>query len=115
MGLYEVLISVCPAVDDCQLSLCVEKQCVALTGKLITVLLNITHSKMYFSHLKEGTPKNKICFKLYLIVFGALHTALWHYILFTVQRLYSYAQVQLLYYTVDKVFGSTFSSCLTAI
>ena len=52
--LYEVLISVLPAVDDHQLSPCVEKQrqeadhCIAVNG---------TKSKMYFSHRKEGPPK----------------------------------------------------------
>ena len=49
VGLYEVLINVLPAVNDCQLSPCVEKQwqeaehCIAV---------NCTKSKMNVTHLK---------------------------------------------------------------
>ena len=49
---YHSLYTLLPAVDDCQLSRCVEKQGI--------VLLNVgTDSKMYFSHLKEGTSKKR--------------------------------------------------------
>ena len=47
-------VSVLPAVEDRQLSICVEKQHVALTGKKSNVLLNSTDSKTCFSHLKEN-------------------------------------------------------------
>lgn len=54
---------------------CVEKQCVAPTGKQSIVLLNGTNSKMYFSLLKEGTP---IKYKYIAVtVFRKPHNTVW--------------------------------------
>ena len=74
---YLSLLSVLPVVDDHRLSPCVEKQCVAPTGKQSTVLLNATDYKIYFSQVEWGPPKKyeSICPSVCSILkfFCALH------------------------------------------
>ena len=67
------LVSVLPAVDDRQLTPCVEKQHIAQTGKESLVLLIWTDSKKLFSH-------NQTAFSIMTS---------------TVQHQYSYAEVRL--------------------
>lgn len=117
MGLYKVLVSVLPAVNDYQLSPSVEKQHIARFSG--------TDSKVYFSHLNEGTP-TRIC--IFLSVryifhsFGTLlsdKSVLCHNISSTAPHLYSILQVQLWLPHCDTLQLSglcwTFSGCLTAL
>ena len=62
---YLCLVSVLPTYDDRQLSPCGEAACSTDREAEHCTVVNATGSKMYFSYLKECSPKNIYLFNVY--------------------------------------------------